>query len=260
MPPTAFHRFRHPLAASLLAVALAACGPAPVGDVINDPYEANNRAVHAFNKGLDQALLRPAGRASRHLPEAIRVPVSNFAHNAGLPSAIVNNVLQGDIGGAATNVMRFVLNTTVGVFGLADPAGAIGLYEVEADFGGTLARWGVPEGAYLELPVLGPSTERDAAGRVVDYILDPLGHIGNERFEPIRQGQYPAWVAEQAIDRGQFLDTVDSVLYESADSYAQMRLMYLQNRRYQLGQQAGDDYIDPYGGGSAYIDPYEDLP
>ncbi|MBW7922966.1 MAG: VacJ family lipoprotein [Rubellimicrobium sp.] len=248
------------IVAALAALSLAACGAAPPTEAINDPWEANNRAVHEFNKGLDQALLRPAGRASAHLPEVIRVPVTNFAANAGLPSAIVNNVLQGDIGGAATNIMRFVLNTTVGVLGLADPAGAIGLYEVEADFGGTLARWGVPEGAYLELPVLGPSTERDAAGQLVDYVLDPLGRLDNPRLDPIRRGEWPAWAAGRVIDRGQFSDTVDSVLYESADSYAQARLIYLQNRRFQLGQGAGDDHVDPYADSTAYIDPYEDQP
>lgn len=252
--------FRRRVAVLAVILPLAACAAAPVPTGIDDPWEAGNREVHAFNKGLDQALLRPAGRAAAQLPEAVRVPAVNFARNAGLPSAIVNNVLQGDIGGAATNVMRFVLNTTVGVLGLADPAGAIGLHEVDADFGGTLARWGVPEGAYLELPVLGPSTERDAAGRVVDLLLDPLGHLGGDRLEPIRRGHWPAWAAEQVIDRGRFSDTVDSVLYESADSYAQMRLMYLQNRRFELGQGRDDAYIDPYGDSSAYIDPYEDQP
>lgn len=248
------------IAGAMLALTLAACSVAPPGAEIYDPFEASNREVHELNRSLDRALLRPAGRASRHLPEAIRVPAMNFARNTGLPSAIVNNVLQGDIGGAATNTMRFILNTTVGVLGLADPAGAIGLHEVEADFGGTLARWGVPEGAYLELPVLGPSTERDAAGEVIDRLLNPLGRINQRQVELIERLQYPAWVAEQVIDRGRFSDTADSVLYESADSYAQTRLMYLQNRRYQLGDGTGDAYIDPYGGDSAFIDPYEDQP
>jgi len=248
------------IVAAILPLTLAACSVAPPGVEIHDPYESSNREVHEFNRGLDRALLRPAGQASRHLPDAIRLPVLNFARNTGLPSAILNNILQGDIGGAATNTMRFVLNTTVGVLGLADPAGAIGLHEVEADFGGTLARWGVPEGAYLELPVLGPSTERDAAGEVIDRLLNPLGRIDQVQVEAIEGLQYPAWVAEQVIDRGRFGDTVDSVLYESADSYAQTRLMYLQNRRYQLGDAGDDTHIDPYGGGSAFIDPYEDLP
>lgn len=249
-------RTRRWLGPLILMLALAGCGVPPASG-IDDPWEANNRAVHAFNKDLDRAILRPAGQASRALPDAIRIPVANFARNAGLPSAIVNNLLQGDIGGAATNVMRFAINSTIGVLGLADPAGAIGLHEAEADFGGTLARWGVPEGAYLELPLLGPSTERDAAGQLVDFALNPLGQLGHDR---VTRWRYPAWIADQVFDRGRFADSVDSVLYESADSYAQMRLIYLQNRRYELGQGADDAYIDPYGGGSAYIDPYEDMP
>lgn len=254
--PKAHLAFRRWVAAVLVILPLAACAVVPMGDRINDPYEESNREVHAFNTGLDRALLRPAGQAAADLPEAIRVPVVNFSRNAGLPSAIVNNVLQGDVGGAATNVMRFVLNSTVGVLGLADPAGAIGLYEVEADFGGTLARWGVPEGAYLELPVLGPSTERDATGELVDLVLNPLGHIADDR---LTRWRVPAWAAEQVITRGTFGDTVDSVFYESADSYAQTRLIYLQNRRYELGQGRDESHIDPYGD-AAFIDPYEDLP
>ncbi len=244
------------------ALLLSACSVAPAGVEIHDPFEGTNRAVHEFNKDIDRAFLRPAGQVSSHLPEAIRIPVVNFSNNAGLPSAVVNNLLQGDIGGAATNTMRFILNTTVGVFGLADPAGAIGLHEVEADFGGTLAVWGLPEGAYLELPLIGPSTERDAFGRLVDFVIDPLDRVGTQVQ---RDWGTPAWVAEQIIDRGSFGSTVDSILYESADSYAQTRLFYLQNRRYELGEGASGGYVDPYGGAGsaaaapAYIDPYEDM-
>jgi phospholipid-binding lipoprotein MlaA len=147
--------------------------------------------------------------------------------------------------------LRFVLNTTVGVLGLADPAGAIGLTEVETDFGETLAVWGAPEGAYLELPGFGPSTERDAAGRVVDFIIDPLDALGDVP-DPVRDLSFPAKVAEQVIERGELGDTLDEILYESADSYAQARLIYLQNRRFELGEgptATDEDY---------YFNPYED--
>jgi phospholipid-binding lipoprotein MlaA len=165
----------------------------------------------------------------------------------GLPGTVVNNLLQGDIGGAATNTLRFIVNTTVGIAGLADPAGAIGLREVETDFGATLAVWGVPEGAYLELPGFGPSTERDAAGRVVDLVLDPLGRLDWVPHE-MQEYSFPAQVAEEVVERGQLGDTFDDILYGSADSYAQARLIYLQNRRYELGQDltAEDRYINPY--------------
>lgn len=223
---------------------LTACSAAPARVDPNDPYERQNRAVHQFNVGLDQAVLRPAGQAAAALPEAITTPVSNFADNVGLPGMVANGVLQGDIDGVSINTFRFVLNTTVGIGGLFDPAGAIGLDEQTTDFGETLAVWGVPEGAYLELPVLGPSTERDALGELVDILFDPLQHVGTQVQLDYGTG---ARLAHLAIKRGQFMDTIDGILYESADSYTQARLLYLQNRRFELGQEppAGTE-IDPY--------------
>jgi len=251
--------------AAIVALMLAGCSVAPAGVEIHDPYEQANRAIHGFNKDVDSALLRPAGQLAAHLPEAIRVPVTNFSDNAGLPGTVLNNLLQGDIGGAATNTMRFILNTTIGVLGLADPASAVGLHEVKTDFGATLAVWGVPEGAYVELPVLGPSTERDALGSVVDLIVNPFDWMNPDMAAVgiLDTWDRPAWVAEQVIDRGVFGGTVDSVLHESADSYAQMRLLYLQNRRFELGQTGQGGHVDPYAdaaaapyAGSLYIDPY----
>lgn len=233
----------------VLPVLLAGCSVAPPGAEINDPYEPFNRQVHAFNKTVDQAVLRPLSRGTATVPGGFTQPVVNFSNNAGLPGTVVNNLLQADIGGAATNTLRFIVNTTVGVLGLADPAGAIGLREVETDFGATLAVWGVPEGAYLELPGFGPSTERDAAGRVVDFVLDPLDRLDWVPRE-MQEYSFPTKVAEQVIERGALGDTFDEILYESADSYAQARLIYLQNRRFELGQtQPAEDY---------YFDPYED--
>lgn len=228
---------------------LAGCSVAPPGTDIHDPYEPLNRQVHAFNKTVDQAVLRPLSQGTASVPEGLTQPVVNFSNNAGLPGTVVNNLLQGDVGGAATNTLRFVVNTTVGVLGLADPAGAIGLREVETDFGATLAVWGVPEGAYLELPGFGPSTERDAAGRVVDFVLDPLDAMDWVPRE-VQEYGFPAKVAEQVVERGQLGDTFDEILYESADSYAQARLIYLQNRRFELGETASDE--------TYYFDPYED--
>lgn len=228
---------------------LAGCSVAPPGGGVHDPYEGVNRRVHAFNKSVDQAVLRPLGRTVAEAPSGTTQPIVNFSDNAGLPGTVVNNLLQGDIGGAAANTVRFVLNTTVGVLGLADPAGAIGLREVETDFGETLAVWGVPEGAYLELPGFGPSTERDAAGRLVDFVIDPLDRLDGVP-EVVRNLSLPTKIAEQVIERGTYGDTLDEVLYGSADSYAQARLIYLQNRRFELGETpaATDEsyYFDPY--------------
>ena len=233
------------LSAGLLLglLVLAGCGVPQPGSDINDPFEQSNRRVHDFNIGVDRAILRPAGQLANKAPEIITGPVVNFSNNVSLPGMVVNNVLQGDIGGTVTNTMRFLLNSTVGVLGLFDPAGAIGITEQKTDFGETLAVWGVGEGPYIELPLLGPSTARDAVGQVVDFALDPLSQVGLQ--SQIDYGTY-ARIGEKVIDRGEFGDTLDSILYDSADSYAQARLIYLQNRRYELGETATDAYIDPY--------------
>lgn len=228
---------------SAMAVLSACTAPTPDAE-FNDPFEDTNRAVHAFNKGLDRNILRPAGQVSAVVPDEITSRVANFADNVGLPGMVANGFLQADIGGSFTNTMRFLINTTVGIGGLFDPAGAIGLTEETTDFGETLAVWGVPEGAYVELPVFGPSTERDAVGTFVDFIIDPLQSVGTPSQLKYGTGSR---VASLAISRGTFMDTFDSVLYESADSYAQARLVYLQNRRFDLGEAppASSD-IDPF--------------
>ncbi len=246
-----------------VVLVVAACAAPIPGAEFNDPFEARNRRVHEFNKQVDSALLGPAGRSSARLPDEITVPLGHMADNTALPGMVLNGVLQGDIEGAVTNTVRFLLNSTIGIGGLFDPAGAIGLNEMSTDFGETLAVWGVPEGAYLEVPFRGPSTQRDAFGGLVDMFLDPLGHYASDAEMRIIAG---VRVAGIVIDRGQFGGMVDSVLYDSADSYAQARLIYLQNRRFELGQgpggsggaAAGDGtYIDPYSA-DPYADPYLD--
>lgn len=224
--------------------ALTACTAPQPGQDFNDPYEQRNRAVHDFNKSVDQAVLRPLGQIAAATPVEITKPISNFASNAGLPGLVANGIMQGDIGGFSTNTMRFLINTTVGIAGLFDPAGAIGLTEQSTDFGETLAVWGVPEGAYVERPFFGPSTERDAVGGIVDLLVNPLRHVGTPAQLDYGVG---STVADVVITRGTFMDTIDSVLYESADSYAQARLAYLQNRRFELGETPpAASEIDPF--------------
>lgn len=238
----------------LALLALPACAVAPPGAEVNDPFEVTNRRVHAFNKEFDRVLLRPASRVAAAAPMELRRPVENFAGNVALPGMVLNGLLQGDVGGAATNAMRFIVNSTFGILGLGDPAGLVGLTMQETDFGETLAVWGLPEGAFLELPLLGPATQRDAAGIVVDILLDPLGEVGTRVQRDYSLG---ARAAEIVIYRGTFGATFDDLLYGSADSYAQSRLIYLQNRRFELGRDGEAGYVDPYGEG--FVDPYAEL-
>jgi len=234
--------------AVMMVVVIAGC-TAPTPKAINDPNEAGNRRTHEANRRVDRTMLKPvSGAYGNALPAPVRQGIGNFASNLNLPGVIVNNLLQLNIDGAVKNSWRFVINTTIGIGGIFDPSSSIELYEDSSDFGETLHVWGVGEGQYVELPFVGPSTQRDTVGMVVDVFTNPLtfGAPSPEKYMgPVVKG------LSKLGDRYTYSSTVDSVLYESADSYAQSRLMYLQNRRFQLGQDPaeqdqGEDGYDDY--------------
>ena len=209
-----------------------------------DPYEKTNRKVHSFNTGLDRVILRPASQGYvTVVPNELVSSLSAFADNLSMPGNAVNALLQGDVRTFGRAIGRFALNSTIGLGGLADAASEFGIAEVDTDFGETLSVWGVREGAFVMLPLLGPSTERDAVGTVVDFFLNPLDFAIDDKANNL--GAY-AQVVQRLGDRGQFSDTVDSILYDSADSYAQLRVIYLQNRRFELAGDEEQEYIDPY--------------
>lgn len=244
------------VAASFLALAalLAGCSPAPIPTGIDDPNEARNREVHAFNKQVDRNLVRPVSQAyGTVVPGPVRRGFSNFSANADMPRMVVNNVLQGRAEDAIHNTFRFLVNTTFGIGGLLDPATDMGLAERETDFGETLHVWGMAEGPYREVPVFGPSTRRDSLGSIVDLVLNPLSY---ELPDDERLALTGLGVASELDERYRFTSTYDSILYESADSYAQARLAYLQNRRFELGGSVADVSGDPLS--DPYYDPYED--
>lgn len=214
-------------------------------DHISDPFEVQNRQIHEFNKLVDAVALRPVSEIyGTAVPAPIRDIVDNSANNLALPSYAVNHVLQGEIGDALTTSARFVLNTTVGIAGLFDPATDLGLFEKSTDFGETLGVWGVAEGPYLELPLLGGSTVRDTVGIAVDFAIDPLRYVIPS---PEREYLFLLKGVDLVGDRHTYSDLVDVLLYESADSYAAQRLTYLQNKRRNLeGETVLDDLEDPY--------------
>ena len=229
--------------ALLATAALAGCGPAPVPTGINDPHEAQNRQFHAFNVDLDRALLRPAGKVYvKAVPSPVEVGISHFASNLDLPGMVLNDLLQLNLNGAAQNSLRFVVNSTVGLGGILDPASAGGLPAAPTDFGATLNAWGMPEGSYIEMPVLGPTTDRDLIGSIVDFVINPVRIFAPKPWPTV---DLAAGVATKIGDRGRYSATVDSILYDSADGYAQERLFYLENRRYKLGQKS-NTFEDPY--------------
>lgn len=239
----------HPI--SLAAVAalglLAACGTPPVASGINDPMEPTNRAIHGLNKGLDRVLVRPGSKVyGAVVPGPVRQGVSNLSDTLDLPGDIVNDVLQGNVEDAGSNFARLAVNVVFGLGGLLDVATDAGIPRASTDFGETLHVWGAPEGAFLVVPLAGPTTERDLVGKVVDFVIDPM----NSAFpEPEKYYVAAGKLAGKVADRQRYGDVIDDILYGSADSYAQMRLMYLQNRHYELGIEAEvfDPYEDPYG-------------
>lgn len=245
------------LVASLAAV--SACSPRPQGAETHDPFETVNRAWFDRNLALagavqrapdDEALadaahaadaptLAPTATGSGVLQRRVRRFGSNLSH----PRYVVNDLLQLRPARAAENAWRFVINSTIGLGGLFDPAAAMGLQGRPTDFGETLHRWGANEGAYVVLPFFGPTTERDAAGMVVDLMLDPLRHVLTGREHVAASG---ARLAGRLADQAAFSDVIDANVMRSEDPYVQARLLFLQARRHHLGIESEDDFIDPY--------------
>ncbi|MCA8867086.1 MAG: VacJ family lipoprotein [Rhodobacteraceae bacterium] len=228
-----------------LVLVLDACSPAPPATGINDPFEANNRRVHNVNKAIDQNLLKPISGAYGSVADGpIINGIGNFTSNLSLPGIVLNDLLQGNLRDAFSNTARFTLNSTFGLAGILDVATQNGLGERPSDFGETLHVWGAGEGVYVELPLIGASTERDTAGMVVDFFINPVN-----AFIPAPDRYYllVAKALNKVGSRARYADLVDQVLYQSADSYAQNRLVYLQSRRRDLeGQFNLEDLEDPY--------------
>ena len=223
---------------------LSACSPGFKLGSYEDPYENVNRKSHELNKVIDKKVLRPASKAyANALGQKPRSVISNFSENWGLPNDLVNYTLQGDIGNASKTSGQFLINSTVGIAGIFDPSEKLGLRARGTDFGETLHRWGVAEGDYVEIIFLGPSTERDAIGKVADLLLDPVGFVFDPWQSRLRSTANIGNVLGNRVALG---STIDSVLYESADSYSQTKLAYLQGRRFRLNPEISEVYSDPY--------------
>lgn len=191
-----------------------------------DPFEPMNRAVYSFNDALDQAVMQPLAKGYRAvLPSFVRTGISNFFSNINDILIALNNLLQGKVVAAASDMGRVVVNSTLGLGGLFDVATNMGLEKHNEDFGQTLGFWGVGDGPYLVLPFLGPSNLRDAIGRAVDAKGDPLGFL---RDIPWRNSLWGTRVVNQ---RAELLDTSKILETAALDPYEFLRDGYLQRRR-----------------------------
>lgn len=221
------------------AVLLAGCtstGSTDLARAEADPWERSNRRVHNFNKGLDRFVLRPTGQAYRAVvPPPVRTAVTNAYGNYGEPANFANSVLQGKFAQAFRTVDRFLLNSTLGLGGIADVATDLGRPREPEDFGQTLARWGVASGPYMVLPLFGPSTLRDGIATPLDFFVDPADFVRNAWLSPGWDVRI-AMAAGRVINfRNTLIDTgVDKLLADSLDDYALARSAYLQRRRLQL--------------------------
>lgn len=215
------------LCLAVLALATSGCAThTHVRPDPRDPLEPLNRATFAFNEAFDRALARPVARGYRRItPDPLERSVANFFSNAAYPTVLVNNLLQGKWSAALSDSGRLLLNTTVGFGGLFDPASDIGLARHDEDFGQTLGRWGVPPGAYLVVPFLGPSTLRDGFGSLIDEFTEPRQYLEDDST------RWGLWGGKQLDKRARLLDA-DAVLARAGDKYSLIRSAYLQRREF----------------------------
>ena len=214
---------RSVLAATAAAVLFTGC--ATSGNP-KDPIEGYNRAMFSFNETVDKAVIKPVAQGYEYItPTPVQTGVSNFFGNIADLWIGFNNLIQGKPGEALSDVGRVVINTTIGIVGLFDVATGMGLEKHEEDFGQTLGRWGVGDGAYVVLPIIGPRTLRDTVGFLVDVWVDP---VANHDPVSVRNSA----LALRAVDmRADFLKAESAIEAAALDKYAYVRDAYLQRRR-----------------------------
>ena len=205
----------------------------------NECFENFSRGTLKFNQGLDKAIFKPIAKGYRALPVPIRTGTSNVVGNLRSLLTLSNNLLQGDLRGAGNTAGRFLVNSTVGILGIFDLATHMGLAKKgKEDFGQTLGVWGADTGCYFVLPILGPTTTRDAVGLVGNVFIDPvyqLTHntetdiiVGNDNLQ---EHNYYYYKGTDAVDfRSKNIESIDSLERNSIDFYASVKSLYLQNR------------------------------
>jgi phospholipid-binding lipoprotein MlaA len=216
-------------ALSVLALALLGCATVPpAARDPRDPWQRVNRGVYQFNDAFDRAIFKPVARTYvRVLPQLVRTGITNFFNNLTYPEVIVNALLQGKPKAFARDTGRFVVDSTVGIGGLFDPATRIGLTLEDRDFGQTFGKWGIPSGPFVELPILGPSDVRDTIGLVPAEYADPRHYLRNPYWD------YGLALLDAVKVRASLLPLTD-MAEKTFDPYAFERNAYLQQRAFMV--------------------------
>jgi phospholipid-binding lipoprotein MlaA len=258
LQPTVTTLVRAALCCLLMITAVCAARGTAGQDEINDPFEPVNRGIFAFNDAADKYVLRPVAVGYQWLlPGFLRTGINNFFDNISYPVDILNALLQGKPTQFASDSARFLLNSTVGLAGILDPATVAGLAKNNEDFGQTLGVWGVPEGPYIVVPFFGPRTIRSGTGDLVDMLYNP-------QFRFFSSSARTKLYILSIIQSRSTLLGIDKEMNRAFDRYAFLRDSYLQNREYLLydgnppEEEAffDDDFEDEFG--DEFEDEFED--
>ncbi|MEO0411854.1 MAG: VacJ family lipoprotein [Pseudomonadota bacterium] len=238
----------------LAAAVLSGCAKKPTDpaelaafEQNKDPFEPWNRGVWRVNQAVDKVTLRPLAIGYRAVtPEPFRVGIRNAFDNLTEPWSFINNIFQGKFGRAGRNLGRLVINSTVGIGGLFDAASDFGVSSADEDLGQTFATWGIDEGPFIMLPLLGPSNARDFTGFIGQALGDPVGLY--LRVEDLNTANIGMTAGNILVQREQVLDQFDALVTQSQDSYAAIRSGYRQNREFDIydGDPPINDAFDPF--------------
>ena len=220
---------------SFLIFLLLVFSPLFLGE--SDPLQSINKKTHNFNQTLDANLATPVARIYKIItPDILEIGVTNFTHNVEDLSVALNNILQGEINEGVSDIFRFTINSTLGLAGFIDIASNLGFKKHDEDFGQTLAIWGIPDGPYIVLPGLGPSTLRDTLAMIPDAFLTPLYVINHDRTS------YSLTAIDLIDTRARYLGLESVVI---GDEYLFYRDAYLQSREFDiLDGKVEDDFDD----------------
>ena len=209
-------------------------------------FEGTSRAIFKFNMGFDNVILEPIAKGYNKLPEPIKNGTSNFTSNIATLLSIPNHLAQGNIRGAGNATASFLINSTIGIIGLANPAEKMGLSAQKEDVGQTLGSYGIGPGCYFVLPILGPTTVRDSVGIIADTFVDPFAHVTWREKELFgtsgNQLDYLTVKGTTAVDFRADNDTnFDSLEKNSIDLYASFKSLYLQNRENKINNSSKNE-------------------